>query len=249
MTETTIPQSEVRNPQSSETIGQLAGALAAAQNEFGELAKNKENPYYRSRYLDLQALVEATRPVLGKHGLMVLQTSMPTRGDQVHLRTVLYHESGEWMADEICLAPEKTSPQAIGSALTYARRYAWMTITGAVAEDDDDGNAASTPKRRSEKPPPPKTDYSRRNEERGDAPVPDFPGDEPTIDRVAKQLSDELAGVPEHIQPLVSLLAEHTELHEMIPAWMDHFGIEKWEQLTPEQADSLVAGIEQKLGM
>ncbi len=119
----------------SETIGQLIAALCKARGEFAPATKESTNPHFRSKYADLETVVNATFPSLVKHGLFVIQTFA---GDT--LETMLAHESGEWIKGTQPLLG-KQDPQGIASASTYARRYGLMAILG-VAPEDDDGNVA-----------------------------------------------------------------------------------------------------------
>jgi hypothetical protein len=131
----------------SVTIGCLAEALSKAQGTMKHAVKDADNPFFRSKYADLQSVVEATRPSLVENGLSVVQI---TEGNV--LWTMLLHTSGEWIKGSIELKPmrqvkdtgwvESHDPQSYGSCITYARRYAMAAITGCATEDDD-GNAAS----------------------------------------------------------------------------------------------------------
>ncbi len=124
----------------------LLGALLKAQQEFPTLVKDATNPAFRSRYATLGAVQDAAFPILAKHGLVVLQsvrTDLSERGLIVYVGATLFHvESGEQVQQELGMIPAKQDPQAIGSAITYGRRYLLMTILGLVP-DDDDGNGAS----------------------------------------------------------------------------------------------------------
>lgn len=130
-------------PQQSPTIGKLAEALAHAQAEIENAVKDHSNPFFKSKYADLASVWGACRAPLAKNGLAIVQT---TTGDpdRVNIITTLAHASGEWIRGTLSLRPVKTDPQAIGSAITYGRRYALAAIAG-VATEDDDGNDASQP--------------------------------------------------------------------------------------------------------
>ena len=126
----------------SEIFLALPKALVAAQGEFEAVEKSADNPFFKSKYADLPAIVRAASPILAKHGLAV--TQMPgLEGDDDVLTTRLIHESGEWIESTMRLFLVKQDPQGQGSALTYARRYAYSAMLGIVTEADDDGNAAS----------------------------------------------------------------------------------------------------------
>lgn len=126
----------------SAEIGQLATALAKAQAAMTHAAKSAENPHFRSKYADLAAIIDATRGPLSAHGLSVVQ--LPFReASEVGVVTRLLHASGEWIESRLTVTVPQTTAQAVGSALTYCRRYAWQSITGIAADEDDDGTAAS----------------------------------------------------------------------------------------------------------
>lgn len=137
----------------SQEINELAAALVAAQAEFSAVPKGSNNPFFKSKYAALPDVVASASPVLAKHGLAVTQGISFQQGfsdgaDVLHdtLTTSLIHKSGQWIESEMPLHLPKQDPQGQGSAVTYARRYAYMAILGLVADDDDDGNAASRPK-------------------------------------------------------------------------------------------------------
>ena len=125
----------------SEAIDQLATALAAAQAEMPNASLNRANPFYNSRYADLSAIREASLPALTKHGLSIVQTPYLT-DEGLILMSRLLHKSGQWIEGEWPI-PHGT-PQAMGSQLTYGRRYLWSGQAGVTADDDDDANAAET---------------------------------------------------------------------------------------------------------
>lgn len=133
----------------------LVQALIAAQAEFDAIAKDTKNEFFKSKYADLAAVREATQPILAKHGLGVTQKPgyLVVEGDKVYdtLVTKLIHENGEFDESEMILRPVKQDPQGQGSAITYARRYAYQAVLGLVT-DDDDGQAASTPARQPKAP-------------------------------------------------------------------------------------------------
>jgi hypothetical protein len=129
----------------SESITKIASAIVKAQGELNAVSKDGTNPHFRSKYATLQNIVESCRDTLRKHGLAVVQTFSETDGTYINLDTTLLHESGEWIAGTFTMTPTKHDPQGMGSATTYARRYALSAILGIVTDDDDDGNASSQP--------------------------------------------------------------------------------------------------------
>lgn len=125
----------------SESLDQIATALAIAQGEIENASKNSNNPHFRSKYADLAEILNTVRPVFAKHGIAVVQS--PSYADGiVSVTTTMMHKSGQYLSDT-CYAPAtKLDPQGVGSAITYLRRYSLAAFAG-IAQEDDDGNAAS----------------------------------------------------------------------------------------------------------
>jgi hypothetical protein len=125
----------------SESIKELAAALSKAQGVFEHARKDADNPFFKSRYASLSSVLDAAKQHLSDNGLSVSQI-VDTQEDGMFLETILMHSSGEWMSGKYPLKPLKPDPQALGSCVSYSRRYSFSAITG-IAADDDDGNEAS----------------------------------------------------------------------------------------------------------
>lgn len=126
--------------QKSEQIDQLAIALARAQGAMEGAAKSASNPHFRSKYASLESVVDAYREEFAKNGLSLTQHPS-AKGAEVTVTTVLLHVSGQWLTSELTLTAKDSGPQAIGSCITYARRYSALAVAG-LAPEDDDGEAA-----------------------------------------------------------------------------------------------------------
>lgn len=126
----------------SESIKELAAALAKAQGAFDHAKKDVKNEFFKSKYADLASVIDAAKKPLSDNGLSVCQVCETTESGDIRLETILMHSSGEFISGSYPIRPVKGDPQAYGSAITYARRYAFSAITG-IAADDDDGNVAS----------------------------------------------------------------------------------------------------------
>lgn len=151
--------------QRSEQIDQLAAALATAQGQFANPARNREvdiktqsGSSYKFRYATLDAIMDAVRKPMADNGLSLTHTL--SNGDgKYRLVTTLMHKSGQWLESEQPIMTEKPGNQAFGSALTYGRRYAVTALLGICADEDDDANSAdgnevkSTTDRGKPKPP------------------------------------------------------------------------------------------------
>ena len=120
----------------SESIAALAKALVAAQTEMGGAVKDAANPFFKSKYADLGSVIRAIKEPCSKHGLSYVQ--LPIRSENgVGVVTRLLHESGEWLEGEFTLPMVKNDPQAAGSAITYARRYALSALFSIPQVDSD----------------------------------------------------------------------------------------------------------------
>ena len=136
----------------SESITNLAKALASFQNEVQNPKNTADNPFFKSKYAPLNDVLNLVRPLLSKHGLSVLQ-SPSGNGADIIISSILMHSSGEWIEpDPLVLKADKATAQGAGSAITYGRRYSISAMLGISSEDDDDGNHATQPK--GQQPPP-----------------------------------------------------------------------------------------------
>jgi hypothetical protein len=126
--------------QTSEQINELATALAKAQGVMGGALKDSANPFFKSKYADLESVWQACRKALSENGLAVIQT-VTTNESVTIVTTMLAHSSGQWVRDSLPIPPKEMTPQGIGSCISYARRYALAAAVG-VYQTDDDAEAA-----------------------------------------------------------------------------------------------------------
>jgi len=132
----------------SDTIAHLAAALVKASSELKPVVKDRVNPHFKNTYATLDAITEAVRPVLSKHGLTVLQgATVPETSAGVLtgfvLETMVLHASGEWLTNGVFMPIDKPSAQGAGSAITYGRRYGLAALLGLTSDEDDDGETAT----------------------------------------------------------------------------------------------------------
>jgi hypothetical protein len=128
---------------------QIAKAFLEAQKEMGNATKGSKNPFFKSKYADLNSVREACIPALNAHGIAVLQPIVQIEGRNF-VQTLFLHESGETIESftEI-LFSKQNDAQAQGSGISYARRYGLQSLANIGAEDDDGQSAVKTPKSKS----------------------------------------------------------------------------------------------------
>lgn len=124
----------------SDTIAELATALAKAQGQIDDASKSADNPYYKSRYADLAAVRAVIREPLATNDLAIIQAPRVVQGG-AEVETMLVHKSGEYMSETLFMPAGKSDPHGYASAITYARRIGIMSLL-ALAAYDDDGNTA-----------------------------------------------------------------------------------------------------------
>ena len=125
----------------SDSIAELAAALAKAQGQIEAASKGSVNPHFKSKYADLNSLRDAIREPMAANDLAVVQ--LPRMSEkEVEVETMIIHKSGEYIAETLRMPVGQMTAQAVGSALTYCRRYSLSAVLN-LSADDDDGNAAS----------------------------------------------------------------------------------------------------------
>jgi hypothetical protein len=140
----------------SESIATLAVALLAAQQKMENVDFDSTNPHFKNQYAGLPGVLAEVKAKLNANDIAVLQ--FPTEAPEGHLglTTRLQHKGGEFIEATAIVPLPKSDPQGFGSAMTYTRRYALLSITGLVGEKDDDANAASNARPNAEPRPAPK---------------------------------------------------------------------------------------------
>ncbi len=128
----------------SESISDLAAALSKAQGQIKGAVKDSANPFFKSKYADLSSVWEACRDALSSNELSIVQ-SPETAQNGITIETMLCHSSGQWITSSYVMPVSKVDAQAVGSAITYARRYALAAMVGVAPEDDDGNSAAKAP--------------------------------------------------------------------------------------------------------
>ena len=127
----------------SDTLSKLAPALVKAQAAMAGATKSAANPFFKSKYANLEEVIRVVKEPFAENGLCFIQNPVSSEG-HAGVETIILHESGEFISNEFLLKCSKSDPQGMGSAITYARRYGLQAACG-IPSEDDDGNAASAP--------------------------------------------------------------------------------------------------------
>lgn len=140
----------------SEQTNELFKALAEFQQEVKQPKKDADNPFFKSKYVPLESVIDVIHTYGGPHGLgEVTIPAVSENGLEFGVGVMMTHSSGQYIQfPAITMKPDKATPQGIGSAMTYARRYALSSAFGIASEADDDANAISGNGKKAEPPKP-----------------------------------------------------------------------------------------------
>ena len=128
----------------SDNIVELSKALAKFQANVKQPMKDKDNPFFRSKYVPLENVVEAITQEAPKHGLSFVQWALNDESGRVGVATMLMHESGEFIEfDPVHMKADKETAQGAGALISYLKRYSLSAVFGITSDQDDDGNSAS----------------------------------------------------------------------------------------------------------
>ncbi len=125
----------------SDSIKNIAIAMCKAQAEMGGAVKGTTNPFFKKKYADLGAVIQAIKEPFANNGLSYVQFPIE-QGGRIGVETILMHISGEYLTSSFTVNLNKQDAQQAGSALTYCRRYSLQAVAG-IPSEDDDGNKAS----------------------------------------------------------------------------------------------------------
>lgn len=137
----------------SEQINELAAALAKAQGHIEGAKKSSSNPFFKSKYADLAECWNTCREALTANEISVIQMPEEINANgRLNITTMLAHSSGQYISSTLTMTVTKLDPQAIGSAITYGRRYALAAMVGLAQEDDDGEKAMARQEKKDKKP-------------------------------------------------------------------------------------------------
>lgn len=208
----------------SESIEELAAALSKFQGEISNVYKGTKG--YSWRYADLAAILDDVRPLLSKYGLSVTQLA-GNSGDSVSVETVLLHQSGQWLSETIQMPVDlgkgMSRAQAIGSVISYARRYSLSSCLG-IAQTDDDASLK-------------KEEPAQRYEDTGAKIKAEL---KEKIDKETGEIS------PDLLTRMEELIVEMKVPIETIQAWCDKAKVDTIDKLTSEQIRKVIAQLEKQ---
>src|SRR5699024_2857550 len=128
----------------SESIKNITIAMSKIQNEIKQPLKDANNPFFKSKYVPLENVVEAITDIAPKHGISFTQYPLNDESGQAGIGTILMHESGEFIEyPPFFMKADKNTPQGNGAVLTYIKRYVLSAVFGITSDNDDDGNVES----------------------------------------------------------------------------------------------------------
>lgn len=138
----------------SESIQNLSNAMAEFQKKIKQPLKDANNPFFKSQYVPLENVVEAITETGSQLGISFMQFASSDETGSIEVATLVMHSTGEYIEfPPVRMKPESNKPQAVGSAITYAKRYALSAIFGITSDKDDDGNEATGLNKQVEKQP------------------------------------------------------------------------------------------------
>jgi hypothetical protein len=134
--------------QCSRSIAKIAEALAKAQGKLQNPTRDKTasvtskrtGAQYSYNYADLATVLAGVRPVLSEFGIALVQPPVMAGANRLEVVTTLIHISGEWIASSLGIELDDKTPQAVGGAITYLRRYQVQSLVGVASEEDDDAS-------------------------------------------------------------------------------------------------------------
>lgn len=217
----------------SDSIANLAAALSRVQAKLNGAVKESANPFFKSKYANLESLWESIRAPMAEEGLSVSQMPGMLATGQPTLITMLIHKSGEFISSEQALFPGKQDPQGVAAATTYARRSALSAIIGQV-EVDDDGEAAMN-----------------RDLEMSGSLVVSNPQSKPIAQPKApfRGMSETMGPglvTEAQLKRLFAISQKHGVTKEQIDAHIASIGLKSTKDLKRDSYDALVAKIEAK---
>ena len=210
-------------------------AFIEFNKEFQGLTPDGKNPFFKSTYITLDGILQTVRPLLAKHDLAVFQNAF-TDNEWICVKTTILHSSGENIESDVMkMKPVKNDPQAIGSCITYMKRYSIGAALGICESVDDDGNAATYGNGSPQSKPVPKQPQRKQ--------------EQPTNTVVAPKAVYLNQEGQNYINQLIHQYAEakNEDVIELMDNMFKSYGISNLNQLTHIQGEELARKLQKKL--
>lgn len=229
----------------SETLAKLSEALSKAQGAMRPAVRDHTNPFFKTKYADLASVWESIRKPLSDNNLAITQAITETTPTSITIETRLLHASGEYITSVMSMPTGKGDIQALGSAISYGRRYSLSALIGVVSDDEDDGEAAKgTPQKGAPTAKPaPKSNLVEAAEE---VPFDDGPTSE-APDAAAKEVSRKRRNV--RLGELFRLATEFYGADGVVFAMKAHIkkmGLESSKDMTDAQIEEQIVEFERR---
>lgn len=128
----------------SESIVEISKAMAKFQSEVKQPFKDANNPFFKSKYVPLESVVESITSIAPQHGISFVQWASNDDTGRVGVSTMIMHTSGEYIEfDPVYMNADKNTAQGAGALISYLKRYSLSAVFGITSDQDDDGNHAS----------------------------------------------------------------------------------------------------------
>lgn len=197
----------------SESIVEISKAMAKFQAEVKQPFKDANNPFFKSKYVPLESVVESITSIAPKHGISFVQWASNDENGRVGVSTMIMHTSGEYIEfDPVYMNADKNTAQGAGALISYLKRYSLSAVFGITSDQDDDGNQASGNTNKSKQQPKAKPEHIKDLKEKIAQAV-EIGGDDASEQKVMQwlRISDYDTVTEAQINPMIKRLNELIE--------------------------------------
>ena len=192
----------------SESIVEISKAMAKFQAEVKQPFKDANNPFFKSKYVPLENVVESITSIAPKHGISFVQWASNDENGRVGVSTMIMHTSGEYIEfDPVYMNADKNTAQGAGALISYLKRYSLSAVFGITSDQDDDGNHASGNTNKLKQQPKAKPEHIKNLKEKIAQAV-EIGGDDASEQKVMQwlRISDYDAVTEAQINPMIKQL-------------------------------------------
>ena len=197
----------------SESIVEISKAMAKFQAEVKQPFKDANNPFFKSKYVPLENVVESITSIAPKHGISFVQWASNDENGRVGVSTMIMHTSGEYIEfDPVYMNADKNTAQGAGALISYLKRYSLSAVFGITSDQDDDGNHASGNTNKLKQQPKAKPEHIKNLKEKIAQAV-EIGGDDASEQKVMQwlRISDYDTVTEAQINPMIKRLNELIE--------------------------------------